>query len=262
MFWDRINRTKQKMERGEPSLGFFVCTPEPTLIEIMGMTGFDYAAFDMEHGRLGIRDIENLVRVCDAVGLTPLVRIPYGDFNIALRCLESGAQGIVMSHTCRGEDVRRLVQCCRYAPQGRRGFAVNTRTSDYGINDPKAYIRSANQNILVAAMVEDVEGVDNLDAILGENGLDLVFIGPGDLSNDMGHVCEFSHPEVLKTMDNIVQRTLRAGKQMAMFASEWEVARRYMQAGVRMIAYMSEVDLFARACKETVSNFRIISAEV
>jgi len=252
-------RLRQQLDTHEPVVGYFMCTGEPVFVEIMGTSGFDFVAFDTEHGRLNIETIEHLTRAAEVTGLSSLVRFPKDDYNLALRCLEAGAEGLIMTHCCSSSDVRKLIDTMKFSPIGRRGYATNTRANDYGQNAPSNYITAANDNLIVGVMIEDSEAVQNIDDILNVDGLDLIIIGFGDLSASCGVPTQFDHPKVLEAAEAVVAAcAAHSNITLGVFVEDAKEIPSWLEKGASFYVYLSEVDLFRNACAEAVKQFKAV----
>ncbi len=163
----RRNIVKEKVSRGEPAIGAMLQFPSPELVELYALMGFEWIFIDAEHGPLGYHECQMLVRACDAFGLFSLVRVPKLDHSLIAKYLETGAQGVAVPHIKSVEDAEAAVQAARYYPEGRRGWdAGASRSSAYNLaGSPLEYFAHSNETIMVALWIEDVEGIENLDAI-------------------------------------------------------------------------------------------------
>jgi 4-hydroxy-2-oxoheptanedioate aldolase len=209
----RENTAKTKLKAGQAIIGPLLGFTSPQLVEIAGRAGFDFLFIDCEHGAIGLDECENMVRAADLVELSTIVRVPENNPQQILRYLDLGAHGVQVPHVTTKDDALRAVDATKYAPQGSRGMGGG-RAADYGLGryTGEAYLRFANEQTWVSAMIEDLEGIRNLDQILTVEGLDIIAIGPNDLAASLGHPGHPDHPDVQKTIDEIVARTKAAGK--------------------------------------------------
>src|SRR3954462_3899722 len=209
----RENTAKAKLKAGEALIGPIVGFTSPQLVEIAGRAGFDFVFLDCEHGAIGLDEVENMVRAADLVGVSTIVRVPENNAAQILRYLDLGAHGVQVPHMTTKDDAQRVVDATKYAPQGSRGMGGG-RASDYGLGpfSGEDYLAFANQQTWVSGMIEDLEGIRNLDQILTVEGLDLSAIGPNDLAGSLGHPGQMNHPEVQRTIDEIVAQARAAGK--------------------------------------------------
>jgi 4-hydroxy-2-oxoheptanedioate aldolase len=202
------------MRAGEKAYGCSLIFPSAEIIELLGLAGFDYIFLDGEHGSFTTETIEQMCRVADAAGLTPIARVPNIQSSTILQFLDRGVMGIMGPHICTGEQAQALVAACRFAPQGKRSFGSG-RGNDYGAPiERRQYMAQANAEILVIALLEDVEVSANLPDILAVEGVDFFSYGPNDLAQSMGLPGEPEHPKVQAAMSQTTVRIYEAGKKI------------------------------------------------
>lgn len=198
----QTNRLKQALADGKTVFGLLNSIPSPLVVEMIGYAGYDFVILDMEHVCVNPETLENMVRAAECAGMTPLVRVPNAAPETILRALDCGALGIVVPHVRNQSDAEQAVAASRYHPLGSRGISGG-RTTGFGTIDLPTYFERANREIMVVAMIEDREGVDNLDAILSVAGIDMVLEGAIDLSQSYGVPGQPQHPSVQAAIDRI-----------------------------------------------------------
>ena len=202
----QVNKAKAKIESGENAYGFILPFPCLQIVELMGELDFDYIFIEGEHGAFSPVDIEQICIVADRMGLTPLARVPNFQPSTILGFLDRGVMGITAPHIKTKADAELLVKSCRFAPEGARSYYPN-RVAKYVVpDDVPGYMASANKQILVCALVEDEEGLVNLPDILTVSGLDMIVIGPMDLSQSLGEPGNPDHPKVKAAMDAAIDQ--------------------------------------------------------
>ena len=211
------NRAKQRMREGKIAFGSYVNLAEPAIVEIMGIAGFDGATFDMEHTAHDLGLIQEMVRAAERVGITPMVRVPDNDAKLILRLLDMGVQGIQVPHVHSGEEAIKAVKAVRYHPQGERGAMARARAARYGAVPWQEHIRTSNEEIILSLMVEDAPGLSNLEDIAGVPGVDLVNIGPADLSESLG-ITEPNDERLWAKIEEIAQRIKNVGNAKMAFS--------------------------------------------
>ena len=209
------NRVKSALRAGRKAYGYNLSFPSPWVIDILGKCDFDFVFIDGEHGPFGLDQLEDLCRTAERHGVTPVAMVPDIGASTILRYLDRGIMGVVGPHIATEADARQLVSACYFGPLGRRSFGAN-RGTDYnaGIVDKAQYCRAANEQMLVCALLEDVAVLDNLDAILSVQGIDLYSIGPNDFAQSLGYPGQPDHPEVVRAMQDITRRIQQAGGTM------------------------------------------------
>src|SRR5215471_20578270 len=192
------NRVKRILREGGLALGTYVGgIADPQIVEIIGHAGFDAAFIDMEHTSFDLRDVQLMVMAAQRVGITPIVRTPGFDPAFVLRLLDMGVQGIQLPHISDARAAREAVRAVRYAPQGDRGMAGASRASDFGKVPLAQHIAESNREITLAVMVEDLPALDEIDAIASTEGIDIVAVGPSDMSRALGVSGTAEHPKLV-----------------------------------------------------------------
>jgi len=233
----RKNLTKQKIQAGETVYGAFINMYCPPIVEIFGLIGFDFVIIDAEHGPMGIENCENMVRAADSVNITPIIRVAVNTQQNILRYLDIGALGVQMPMINCKADAEAVVRAVKYPPEGRRGLA-GVRAANYGLAGSLGdYVKEANRETLVAVHVETLEATKNLKETLTVPGIDVIFIGPTDLSSSMGYPGQSNHPEVRKIIDGLVKEIRSAGKVAGTTAFDPDSLRKRREEGFQYITH-------------------------
>jgi 4-hydroxy-2-oxoheptanedioate aldolase len=231
-----INPVKSKLADGQIVVGSFIYVPSAGLTEIVGLLGFDFVVIDMEHGPIDIGVAGDMVRAAEVAGVTPIIRVTHNTPHLILRALDIGALGVHVPNVSDAEGARAAVSSVKYGPQGRRGLA-GVRAARYGLEGSlPEYTVSANQETMVIAHIEELQAIENLDALLGVDGIDVYYLGPTDLSNTMGIPGQTKDPRVKALVEDAIRRIAAAGKTAGCVAVDVESAKRYTDLGARYIA--------------------------
>src|SRR5712671_6635824 len=211
------NRVKRIMSEGGLALGTHVGgIPDPQIVEIIGLAGFDAALIDMEHTSLDLHDVQACVMAAERVGITPIVRTPGFDPAFILRLLDMGVQGIQVPHIGDAAAARAAVKAVRYPPLGDRGMAAGSRAADYGRIPLVDHMAQSNREILLACMIEDMEAVERIDEIAAVEGVDLFAVGPSDLSRSLGVSGHPDHPRLVAAIERVREAVAKgAGARLA-----------------------------------------------
>lgn len=244
---------RDKLRSGRPVIGSFVKIIDPTIVEIMGKAGFDFAIIDMEHGPISVETAQNSIRAAELTDISPIIRVSRNDEVDILRCLDIGAEGVEVPQIRNGEDALAVASASRFHPQGDRGVCRYVRAAGYSSMDRHEYFQKVNERTVTIVHLEGVEAVENLDEIMAVDGIDVLFIGPYDLSQSVGFPGEVTHPLVLRQMEEVIARAKTAGKLVGTFADDTESAKRWMDAGVMYIAIAVDVGIFYDACRDIVT---------
>jgi len=172
-------RLRRLLQAGTTAFGTATALPHPFAMEQVAKCGFDWLFIDMQHGLSTYRDLPELCMTLHRFGVTPLVRVPYGDNSGAQRALDAGAEGIIFPYIEDAAGAREAAIACRYPPEGIRSFGPYR--APYGADLPLA-----NSDVLCLVMIESVGGLQHVDEITSTPGVDGVFVGPNDLSISMG----------------------------------------------------------------------------
>ena len=209
----RENTLKQKLQAGKAVFGVMITFPSAPVVEMLGGLGFDWVLLDNEHGNITVDNVEDLVRAADLTGIAPIVR-PVGNRPETIApFLDRGAWGVQVPHVNTAAEAEASVDAVKYYPLGHRGIFSRSRPANYGFSgSTEDYVKQANYNTLVCLMLEEVEAIDNLDELVRVDGVDVYFIGSGDLSQSMGYPGQQTHPEVQAQMEKGVKIISDAGR--------------------------------------------------
>ncbi|HCF3281489.1 HpcH/HpaI aldolase family protein [Pseudomonas aeruginosa] len=245
---------RQRLTSGTSSLfGSFIKTPSPHATEIMGDLGFDFVVIDAEHAPFDRHAMDTVLLGARATRIAALVRVPSLSGPQILAALDDGAAGILAPHIDSVEKARELVALSRYA--GRRGFSNSPRAGGYGARAIWTHVDTADREVAVIAMIEDVAGVEAIDAIVDVPGLDGVFIGRGDLAvaiNDRTPQAE----QVAAMTERVLEATRRSGKAALVMPASAQEAARLAPLGVRGFVIASDQGFLRKAAFEALHTFQ------
>jgi 4-hydroxy-2-oxoheptanedioate aldolase len=211
---------KEKIARGEPALGCSVMFPSPQVVEMLGFAGFDWVLIDCEHGSIGLGDVELMAMACDAVGITPIARPKTNSSSDIQSVMDRGVMGVQIPHINTADDARRAVAAVKFGPGAARGLAAGTRPDRWGLGARMPdFAAQANAQSLVCVQLEHAAAIDNIEAILTVEGIDVFFIGPSDLSQSMGYPGNPKAPPVAKAIDAALARIVATGHTPGMPAT-------------------------------------------
>lgn len=205
------NEVKEKIRKGKPCVGLISNLACASLTEIFGIAGFDFIIFDMEHSTISEETLEGLVRAAKLKGLVPMVRVRDNDVRKIMGVLDAGCLGVMIPEVESKEEAQQAVENTKYRPLGKRGVNWKTIAGEWGSVDPAEYLKAANDQIMTLIQIETAKGLENVEEIVKVKGIDVLIIGPSDLSASMGYPGNPKHPEVTKAIDRIIQTAKRAG---------------------------------------------------
>jgi 4-hydroxy-2-oxoheptanedioate aldolase len=231
--------SKKRMEAGEVLIGTFVQTPHPVVCEFIGGNfGLDFLCLEGEHSAMGPETVLNMVVAANVTRTPALVRVANNEWTLIAQALDAGAQGVIAPRINTGEEAQALVRAALYPPAGDRGIGPG-RVTRYGPNSGPGYRRWANEHVLVAAQVETRRALDNLDAILAADGLDMVFVGPMDLASSLDLAP--NTPEADEVIEGILTRAHSAGLKTGIFVASAAQAVRWRAFGVQLLILASDL---------------------
>ncbi len=202
----RKNRVKQRLKDGKHVIAIENLN-NPDLVEQFAPNDPHCFWFEGEHSFVNPNNIGNLTRAADLINATPIVRVPRPEYQLIYHALDLGAQGISVPHVKSKEDAELVVRASKFSPIGQRGMF--TSRQGIGVED---YFEKANDETFVLVFIEDLVAIENLDEILEVDHIDVFFVGPGDLSQELGHIGQQSHPEVRKVVQETINRITDKGK--------------------------------------------------
>jgi 4-hydroxy-2-oxoheptanedioate aldolase len=224
----RPNRAKQKLASGETVLTLNG-VDDPGLIDKLGPLGIDVIWLEAEHGPVDFADIGNLTRACDLWGMTSVVRVNKLDYGLIYRTLDVGAQAICVPHIDTADDARAFVEAAKFAPIGKRGLF--TSRQGYGVDN---FTAVANDQSMLVALIEDIKAIENLDAILEVDHIDVFYVAPSDLASSMGLIGQPEHPEVDKVREQALRKIVARGRHAGTMLTGNQNGARFKAMGVQM----------------------------
>ncbi|NJO33192.1 MAG: hypothetical protein HC869_08630 [Rhodospirillales bacterium] len=224
------------------------------MAEILAYAGMDFLLLDHEHGQGSIDDAIGQLRAIKGSDCVGVLRVPTNDHIYIKRALDAGVGGIMVPNVNSAAEARHVVDACRYAPAGIRGAFGGMRAMNYGFNP--AYYEKSFENTLVAVQVENAKAIDNIPEIAAVEGVDVIFIGPRDLSATLGKLNQFDDPVVRGQIDRAAQAILAGGKLLGSTAMSGKVAKDMAAHGYRFIIPGSDVTLLGLGVRTTLADAR------
>ena len=254
-----ITDIKAHFAAGGKAVNGWCAIPSPVTAEIMGRAGFDLVTVDLQHGLIDYQIALTMLQVLQGLPAPVLARVPWNEPGIVMKCLDAGFAGLICPMINTAEDARKLVQAARYAPLGGRSFGPTRANLVQGAG----YARGANASVLVLAMIETREALQNLDAILAVEGIDGVYVGPSDLGLSLGHepTLEPTAPEVLSAIAEIVSRTRAAGRIAGVHTGSPAMIRAMHAQGYHFASLLTDVRLFVSALAGQLAAVRETTVE-
>ena len=240
---------RQSLNDGRPRLLAWSTLGNPYFIELAGKSGWDAVLIDHQHGIGGMAELSACLMAARSVQLPALVRVASHDVAAISRALDDGAQGIMLPMVNSPADAQSFVQAVKYPPLGQRSWGPYRGQFLMEID----YQANANSWTIACAQIETRQALDNLDAILATEGLDMVLVGPNDLSVSLtdGAVRDIREPVVVKALEEILEKTRAAGKIAGIYANDNDYAKQMIAGGWNFVAAGSETSMLQQALSET-----------
>lgn len=249
----RENWVKKQLLAGKPLHAMWSQTGSATIVEAAVYAGWPVILIDNEHGFTGLETTINLIRAVESAGGHVVLRVPWNDPVYLKRILDIGVQSLMIPMIGNKEEAEAAVAACKYPNQGWRGCAAGiVRASGYGA-DPD-YAKRANDDLLIIGQIEHEDAVGNMDEIGAVDGLDMLFIGPNDLSGSMGKLGELDDPDVVAAVDEVENRILSTGKMLGGFPIPSKSDEDLENKGYRFIARHCDIWLFRTAAAEAAKG--------
>ena len=242
------NSFKERLKNGESLVGIFASLGSEIAAEVLGSSNIDYTLIDMEHAPNDLRNVVNQMQAIKATGGECLVRIPVLDHIYAKRLLDAGATTIMFPQINNINDAKNAVKSVKYPPIGIRGIAGATRANNFGreVN----YVEIADEKICVICQIESLEACKNVKDIASTDGVDLLFVGPGDLSADMGLIKDRNAKEVKEMAFKVLKNANECNKPCGIMVSNITEAKEMLQLGFKVIAVTTDLVLLRNAIDE------------
>lgn len=249
-----VNPFKRAIKAGRLQLGLWSSLASHVTVEVIAGAGFDWLLLDTEHSPNELPMVYGQLQAMAGGSAHPVVRPPWNDTVVVKRFLDAGVQSFLIPYVQTAAEARAAVAATRYPPRGVRGFASASRASRFG--RVKDYHARAEEEICVVVQIETREALSNLEAIAGVEGVDGLFIGPGDLSADLGHLGNPGHPEVQAAIEDAIRRIIASGKVAGFLTGDEQQARRYIELGCLIAAVGADVAILARGAEQLAARFK------
>lgn len=253
------NAMKQKMDSGELAVGMVVRMVRGVEVAAVAHTaGFDCLYIDLEHCSFSLETVAQISIAAVAMGVTPMVRVAGHDQSEIGRCLETGAQGVIVPHVDTCEQAERVVQAARFQPLGNRsllGTSAHTLFKGGPAAEVMAHIDAAT---VVVVMIESVEGLANIEAIAAVDGIDMILLGANDMCNSLGCPGQLDHPSIKEAYRKVAEACHRHGKHLGVggMNTRPELAREMIALGARYVSAGSDTGFLVNGATATAKAFR------
>ncbi len=255
----RENTIKSYLEKGSKTVNGWCSTPSPFTAEVLAHCGFDSVTIDLQHGLIDYQMALSMMQAINTTDTPVMCRVPWLENGIIMKMLDAGVAGVICPMVNTAEDAENFVAACYYPPRGRRSFGPTRAVMHWGGD----YAKKANDQLLKIAMIETVEALENMDAIMSTPGLNGIYIGPSDLSFSMGFEARLDpvEPAVVEAVARIRDNAHKHGLFCGLHCSDPDYAKAAQAAGMNLVSIPSDNRLLMGACKAWIAGVKGGEAE-
>ncbi len=251
-----MSNIKERLKAGECVYGVFINSCSTIACEVAGLAGYDFVMIDSEHGPSDAIDNRELILAAEYRGCAPIVRVSNSSRDLILRTLDVGAHGVMVPQVNDRDTAHQVAQAAHYFPEGIRGVA-NARAADYGFESPLPhYFELANKRNLTIVQCENIAALPNLDEIGKQEGIDVIFVGPYDLSTTMGKPGKVAYESIHEITDAVAAVCKKNGKAAGIFVKDAAEAHFYRDKGFQFIIVGTDIGMYAAACRNTMAKLK------
>ena len=256
----RTNEVKRSLQAGEVVIGTFIQEVRtPAIAQIFADIGFDFFFIDMEHGAHDLIVAADIAKIARLEGICPLVRVPDVRYAPLGRIFDIGALGLMVPRVETREQVEEIVAELKYPPLGRRGCSISGGTNEYRSQPMDTFIEQSNQETIVIVQIERAKAVEDIDALLSVEGIDVAFLGPGDLSIDLGVPGQTGHPRVVEAIDRVLEACDRYNVVPGIHLNDASMLEGWIRRGARMVTWSTDIWMLRRCGAEGCQQLRKIA---
>jgi 2-dehydro-3-deoxyglucarate aldolase/4-hydroxy-2-oxoheptanedioate aldolase len=254
-----MNNLKERLRQGKKVTGAMVTLfDNPDLAQILKVCGYDFFIVDCEHGSFDFAAVAKLFGLARMAGIPGLVRINEVKREAVLKYMDAGAAGILLPSTETVEQAKALVEYAKYAPLGNRGVSLTRMHTGYEKVTPVDYMKKSNEETILMLQIESVAGVENIDQLMAVEGIDAAFVGPNDLTQDMGIMGQKDHPRFIEAVDKIIASAKKNNKFSGIHLMSTDELEVYIKKGMTLNLWSSDVNLLMTLAKEGLSKLNSI----
>lgn len=259
----RVNQTRERLSRGETVFGCGLQVYRSAEIpRAFAVAGFDYVFIDMEHGSYDLETVHDMIKTSLESGITPIVRVCELLYSLVARLLDCGAQGIILPRVEDPKVLKEALSWLRFPPVGKRGYGVNPTMIAYEARGFGEIIEHQNRNTLGVVQFETVSAIERADELLSTPGLDVIMVGPADLSIALGIPGQFENPLLVSTVDRLIEKCKQHGVVPGIQTRSVAMAKFWADRGMRFVGAAAEHALLLEKAKETVGQLKSAKAQV
>ena len=252
-----MKNIKTRIKNGEALNGCWLNLGSSLIAEIVGTAGYDWVLIDLEHGAGNEKDVLSQLQAVAKSNTAAFVRVESSARQRIHRILDFGAEGIMCPHVDNEKEAKDFIEGMRYPPEGKRGVAKMVRASNFGKGFDE-YYQEANNLIVGLAQIESKDSLHHLDSIAAVDGVDVLFIGPADLTMDMGIFGQFDHPDFIRAIKATVDAANKAHKAVGILLFNTQDYQKYYDLGIRIIACGADATFVTEGARNTAHTLGAI----
>jgi 4-hydroxy-2-oxoheptanedioate aldolase len=251
------NTVKERLKAGGQVYGTSLAgCLEPEISIVLAAAGVDFFFIDTEHSTTTYPQIQGLCRTARGAGVIPLVRVTRNEPSLISRALDVGAMGIIVPQVHSAPEARSAMDALKFPPLGHRGFGLGTIVTDLKGNSALEEVNSANRETMAIMMIESQEGLRAVDEIAAVPEVDVLFVGPYDLSLALGIVEQFDNPVFLQALEKVINAGTKAGVAVGLQSKDFSLLTRARDLGARFIIYSSDYSVLLAGYKEGLARLK------
>lgn len=257
----RKSKTLARLRAGEVVMCLKNNFVNADIVEMMGYLGIDVVWICNEHLGINPENLKNVIRAGRASDIDVMVRRPFGYYDDLIQPLEMGAAGLMIPHCVSADMAHRVVQAAKFQPLGRRGVDGVNGDSFFGMSSCREYMEFANRETFIMAQIEDAEAIDQIEEIAAVDGIDIVFVGPADLSHSLGFPGEMKHPLVQAAISRAIEATRKYGKFCGTPGLDDDYTRELLSRGVKFITFGGDWGILRNGFRQLRDRFNKLLEE-
>ncbi len=249
------NYLKEKLENGNLTIGTWNIIDSTMVVDVIASSGIDFIVIDAEHGSISYETAQAMISICESYDVTPIMRVGEVNESLILRALDIGIHGVQLPNITTVQDAEQFVQFAKYPPIGIRGFSPYTKAGLYDVKNGKNMPAIANENTLLIANVEGIEGLNNLEEIASVEGIDVIFIGLFDMSKSLGIAGDVQNPRVMEKLDEAIEVIHKQGKKVGSIASNIEMLDLLKNKKIDYLTYSVDTGMIKESYVDMIEQF-------
>ena len=247
---------KRRLQAGETVIGPFVIIPSVPLVDTLGYSGMDFCIIDTEHGPISQESATDLVIAAQGVGVAPIIRVGDNDERLILRALDIGSEGVQVPQINEIRDAEAVVHAAKYAPIGERGLSIFTRAGNYFKDGGGDHTDRQNDETMTVVHIEGKKGLDNLESIMTVDGIDVLFLGPYDISQSLGVPGDVRNPIVESALREATAKARAQGRAVGSYAKDVEMGKWLIDLGIQYISINVDATIYMQACEAIATELK------